>query len=260
MALKIRLARGGAKKRPFYRIVVAEASAPRDGDLSNGWARIIRCSRPSIMSEWCLIKSAHNTGCPKVPSRPLRVHKMMTALGLLAAPEIREQPKKSALGKKRLEREADGSSHADRDTAAAAPADAPAAASPADPAEEAASGAQLLRKHLRKKPLRKKPLRKKPLRKNPARNPCGSTQRSHRRRICGRIGAWRQQNRVTYGATTDCCWCDYRASGIRGAVKIKPFTARPEGVVAYGAVYDESGRTYDIRIERQATRAVNLPC
>ena len=31
MALKIRLARGGAKKRPFYRIVVAEASMPRDG-------------------------------------------------------------------------------------------------------------------------------------------------------------------------------------------------------------------------------------
>src|SRR3546814_9336899 len=31
MALKIRLTRGGAKKRPFYRIVVAEATAPRDG-------------------------------------------------------------------------------------------------------------------------------------------------------------------------------------------------------------------------------------
>lgn len=31
MALKIRLARGGAKKRPFYRIVVAEATSPRDG-------------------------------------------------------------------------------------------------------------------------------------------------------------------------------------------------------------------------------------
>jgi small subunit ribosomal protein S16 len=31
MALKIRLARGGAKKRPFYRIVIAEATAPRDG-------------------------------------------------------------------------------------------------------------------------------------------------------------------------------------------------------------------------------------
>src|SRR5450631_663247 len=31
MALKIRLARGGTKKRPFYRVVVAEATAPRDG-------------------------------------------------------------------------------------------------------------------------------------------------------------------------------------------------------------------------------------
>lgn len=31
MALKMRLARGGTKKRPFYRIVVADSRAPRDG-------------------------------------------------------------------------------------------------------------------------------------------------------------------------------------------------------------------------------------
>lgn len=31
MAVKIRLARHGAKKRPFYRIVAAPAEAPRDG-------------------------------------------------------------------------------------------------------------------------------------------------------------------------------------------------------------------------------------
>ena len=31
MALKIRLARGGAKKRPFYSIVVADSRSPRDG-------------------------------------------------------------------------------------------------------------------------------------------------------------------------------------------------------------------------------------
>ena len=31
MALKIRLSRGGAKKRPFYKIVVADARCPRDG-------------------------------------------------------------------------------------------------------------------------------------------------------------------------------------------------------------------------------------
>ncbi|HIB22754.1 MAG TPA: 30S ribosomal protein S16, partial [Rhodospirillales bacterium] len=31
MALKIRLSRGGAKKQPFYRIVVADSRSPRDG-------------------------------------------------------------------------------------------------------------------------------------------------------------------------------------------------------------------------------------
>jgi len=31
MAVKIRLARHGAKKRPFYRIVVADSESPRDG-------------------------------------------------------------------------------------------------------------------------------------------------------------------------------------------------------------------------------------
>ncbi|VAV86461.1 SSU ribosomal protein S16p [hydrothermal vent metagenome] len=31
MAVKIRLARGGAKKRPYYRIVVADVRSPRDG-------------------------------------------------------------------------------------------------------------------------------------------------------------------------------------------------------------------------------------
>ncbi len=31
MALSMRLSRGGSKKRPYYRIVVADARAPRDG-------------------------------------------------------------------------------------------------------------------------------------------------------------------------------------------------------------------------------------
>jgi len=31
MAVKIRLTRGGAKKRPYYKVVVADARAPRDG-------------------------------------------------------------------------------------------------------------------------------------------------------------------------------------------------------------------------------------
>ncbi|MGB1234910.1 MAG: 30S ribosomal protein S16 [Planktomarina sp.] len=31
MAMKIRLARGGSKKRPFYRVVAADSRMPRDG-------------------------------------------------------------------------------------------------------------------------------------------------------------------------------------------------------------------------------------
>jgi len=31
MSVRLRLARGGAKKRPFYRIVAADTRAPRDG-------------------------------------------------------------------------------------------------------------------------------------------------------------------------------------------------------------------------------------
>ena len=33
MAVSIRLSRGGAKKRPYYRIVVADARSPRDGNF-----------------------------------------------------------------------------------------------------------------------------------------------------------------------------------------------------------------------------------
>jgi len=33
MSTRIRLARGGSKKRPYYRIVVANSRAPRDGDF-----------------------------------------------------------------------------------------------------------------------------------------------------------------------------------------------------------------------------------
>ena len=33
MAVKIRLARGGAKKLPYYRVVIANNTSPRDGDF-----------------------------------------------------------------------------------------------------------------------------------------------------------------------------------------------------------------------------------
>ena len=107
MALKIRLSRGGAKKKPFYRIVVAEATSPRDGkfvekigsynpmvDHDNKERLVIDAER---VKYW-ISKGAKPT---------LRVSKLISKDGLVDKPIINEQPKKSAPGKKRLEREAE---------------------------------------------------------------------------------------------------------------------------------------------------------
>ena len=49
MAVKIRLARHGAKKRPYYRIVVANASAPRDGRFIDEVGRYNPCTDPAMI-------------------------------------------------------------------------------------------------------------------------------------------------------------------------------------------------------------------
>ena len=46
MAVKIRLARHGAKKNPYYRIVVADARAPRDGRIIEEVGRYNPCAEP----------------------------------------------------------------------------------------------------------------------------------------------------------------------------------------------------------------------
>ena len=45
MAVKIRLARHGAKKRPYYRIVVADSRCPRDGKVIGRQGRVIKAIR-----------------------------------------------------------------------------------------------------------------------------------------------------------------------------------------------------------------------
>ena len=137
MALKIRLARGGAKKRPFYRIVVAEASAPRDGR----YVERVGTYNPMVPKEHeqrMTLNSERITFWLGQGAKPTdRVHKMLAAAGLAEAPIIRDQPKKSAPGKKRAEREAEAASAA---AAAVTPAEeAPAEEAPAEeaPAEEA---------------------------------------------------------------------------------------------------------------------------
>lgn len=50
MAVKIRLARHGAKKRPYYRVVVANATARRDGRFIDEVGRYNPCSEPQFVS------------------------------------------------------------------------------------------------------------------------------------------------------------------------------------------------------------------
>ena len=141
MALKIRLARGGAKKRPFYRIVVAEASAPRDGRFVERLGSYNPMLKAGHSERLVLNQERAQYWMSKGAKPTLRVHKMMTALGLLAAPEIREQPKKSAPGKKRLEREAEAAEEAQAAPAEAAPEGEAVADAPAEAPAEAAADA-----------------------------------------------------------------------------------------------------------------------
>ncbi len=50
MAVKIRLARHGAKKRPYYRIVVANAASPRDGRFIDEVGRYNPIADPAVVS------------------------------------------------------------------------------------------------------------------------------------------------------------------------------------------------------------------
>jgi len=136
MALKIRLARGGAKKRPFYRIVVAEASSPRDGR----YVERVGTYNPMVPKEHeqrMTLNSERITFWLGQGAKPTdRVHKMLAAAGLTEAPVIRDQPKKSAPGKKRADREAQAAEAAAAAEEAAAAADV-AAADVAEAAEAA---------------------------------------------------------------------------------------------------------------------------
>jgi small subunit ribosomal protein S16 len=104
MALKIRLARGGAKKRPFYSIVVADSRSPRDGRFIekigtyNPMLAKDHASRLVLKEE----RIKHWLGVGALPTD--RVARFFGDVGLLAKPERRETPAKSAPKAKAQER------------------------------------------------------------------------------------------------------------------------------------------------------------
>ncbi|MGB1228167.1 MAG: 30S ribosomal protein S16 [Candidatus Puniceispirillaceae bacterium] len=138
MALKIRLSRGGSKKRPFYRIVVAEAAAPRDGRyverIGHYNPMVAKDNDQRLVVDGERVK--HWMGLGAKPTE--RVQKLLASLSLTVPVEMRDQPKKSAPGKKRAEREAEAAATAEAAAAEAAAAAEEAAAAEAEaPAEEA---------------------------------------------------------------------------------------------------------------------------
>jgi small subunit ribosomal protein S16 len=104
MSLKIRLARGGAKKRPFYSIVIADARSPRDGRFIekvgtyNPMLERDHADRVTLKEE----RLKHWLGVGAQPTE--RVARFLGNAGLMAKPEIRETPSKSAPKKKAQER------------------------------------------------------------------------------------------------------------------------------------------------------------
>lgn len=104
MSLKIRLARGGAKKRPFYRIVVADSRMPRDGRFIER-VGTYNPMLPKEHPERVNLKTERIQHWLSVGARPSdRVAKFLGGAEILPMPIPREQTKKNLPKAKAQER------------------------------------------------------------------------------------------------------------------------------------------------------------
>ena len=105
MSVKIRLARGGAKKRPYYYIVVANSSAPRDGryiEQVGAYNPMLKKDDPNRV-KLDIDRCKHWLSVGAQPTD--RVARFFDAAGLIKR-QPKHNPIKGKPGKKRLEREA----------------------------------------------------------------------------------------------------------------------------------------------------------
>ena len=104
MAVRIRLSRGGSKKRPFYRVVAADQRSPRDGKFLEKLGTY-NPMLPKDHADRFLVNEERVKYWLSNGAQPTeRMQKMLSQLGLCAAPKINEQPKKSAPKAKAVER------------------------------------------------------------------------------------------------------------------------------------------------------------
>ena len=103
MAMKIRLARGGSKKRPFYRIVAADSRMPRDGrfieKLGTYNPLLPKDSEDRVKMDIDRIKHWLEQGAQPTD----RISRMLEAAGVVDKKE-RSNPNKAKPGKKAQER------------------------------------------------------------------------------------------------------------------------------------------------------------
>ena len=119
MSLKIRLSRGGAKKRPFYRIVVADARMPRDGRFVEKIGTFDPIKSKDDANRVVLDAEKAKAWIAKGAQPTDRVLRLLDGLGL-AKREARNNPHKAQPKKKAQERAAAATAAAEK--AAAAPA------------------------------------------------------------------------------------------------------------------------------------------
>ena len=105
MSLKIRLSRGGAKKRPFYRIVVADARMPRDGRFVEKIGTFDPLKAKDAADRVVLDQEKAKAWLAKGATATDRVHRFLADAGL-AKPLTKSNPQKSQPKKKAQERAA----------------------------------------------------------------------------------------------------------------------------------------------------------
>jgi small subunit ribosomal protein S16 len=103
MSLKIRLSRAGAKKRPFYRIVVADARAPRDGRFVEKIGMFDPLKAKEDESRLVLDQEKAKRWLAKGAQPTDRVLRLLDGLGLMKR-EARMNPEKAKPRKKAQER------------------------------------------------------------------------------------------------------------------------------------------------------------
>jgi small subunit ribosomal protein S16 len=107
MALAIRLARGGAKKRPFYRIVVADTRSPRDGRFIERLGFFNPIVAPDNPERYRINAERAKYWLEQGAKPTDRVHRLLTQAELMPAREIPKQTKKSQPKAKAQERAAE---------------------------------------------------------------------------------------------------------------------------------------------------------